>query len=99
MNPLIPPSIDLDHIPLDDRDYMISETHCEYEMLELYCWLEDKNVDKTDEIRLWELNLPHYIFSLTFHAPEFTRKCQDFYVPSQIVIMTPSGEILFIITT
>lgn len=53
-NPLIPPFIDLDHIPSRDRDYRLNETHCDYDFLESYCWLEDRNVDKSDEVRLWE---------------------------------------------
>ena len=50
INRLIPPSIDLDHIPLADRDYRINETLCDYDFMELYCWLEDKHTDKTHEI-------------------------------------------------
>ncbi|MDW3502790.1 hypothetical protein NQ272_26900, partial [Escherichia coli] len=57
INPLIPPSIDLDHIPLANRDYRISETQCDCEFLELYCWLEEKHVD-ADEIGLLESNIP-----------------------------------------
>ena len=98
VNPLIPPSIDLDHIPLADRDFRISETQCDCDFLELYCWLKDKHANKINEIVLWESNLSHYIFPLIFHAPEFTRKCQACYVPSQRAIMAPFGDILFTIT-
>lgn len=66
INSLIPPSIDLDHIPLADMDYIISETQCDCDFLELYCWLEDKHTYKIDEIGLLESNLPHYIFPLIF---------------------------------
>lgn len=99
VNPLIPPSIGLDRIPLVDRDYRISETQWDCEFLELYYWLEDKHVDKTDEIGLWDSNLPHYIFPLTFHALEFSKTSQACYVPGQRAIIAPSGDILFIITT
>ena len=61
--------------------------------------MEDKHANQTNEIGLWESNLPHYIFPLTFHVPEFTKKCQAYYVPSQRAIMAPSGDILFKITT
>ena len=99
INPLIIPSLDLDHIPLADKDYRINETHCDCDFLELYCWLEDKNTNKTDEIGLWESNLPHYIFPLTFQAAEFTRRCQACYVLAQRAIISPTGDILFTITT
>lgn len=52
INPLIPPFIDLDHTPLVHRDYIINETQCNCDFLELYCWLEDKHTDKTDEVGL-----------------------------------------------
>jgi len=52
VNPLIHPSLDLDHIPLADKDYRISETQCNSDFLELYFWLEDKHADKPDEIGL-----------------------------------------------
>ena len=51
-NPLIHPPIDLDHVPLVDRDYKINEIMCEFELFEIYCWLEDNYLDKTDDIRL-----------------------------------------------
>lgn len=66
INPLIPPSVDLDHTPLADRDYWITETLCDCDFLKLYCWLEEKHTGKNDEIRLWESNLPCYIFPMTF---------------------------------
>lgn len=66
VNNLIPPSVDSDHIPLADRDYRNNEAQCDYDFLELYCLLEDKNANKIGEIGLWESNLPHYIFPLTF---------------------------------
>jgi len=99
INPLIPLAVDLDHTPLADRDYKISETLCDCDFLELYCLLEDKHTDKTDEIGLWESNLPHYIFPLTFQAPEFTIRCQACYVPTERVIISPIYDILFTITT
>lgn len=98
INPLIPPFVDLDHIPLADRDFKINETQCDYNFLELYCWLEDKHIDKTDEIGLWESNIPHYIFPLTFQALKFTRRCQYYYVPVQRAIIAPTYDILFTIT-
>jgi len=98
VNTLIPPSVDLDHIPLADRDYRINQAQCDCDFLELYCWLEDKHADKIDEIGLWESNIPHYIFPLTFQAPEFTRRCQACYVLAQRAIIAPTSDILFTIT-
>jgi len=62
VNPLTPPSIVLDHIPLANRGYRINEIQCGCDFLYLYCFLEGKYGDKMDQIGLWEYNLPHYIF-------------------------------------
>ena len=61
INQLLPPTIDLDHIPLAGRKYKITETKCEFDLFELYCWFEDNFIDQTDEIGLWESNLPFYV--------------------------------------
>jgi hypothetical protein len=34
-NPILPPPVDLDHIPLVDKDYKITESRCEFEFFEL----------------------------------------------------------------
>lgn len=81
-----------------DKDYQIIETLCDCDFLKIYYWLEEKQYDKSDEIGLWESNLPHYIFPVTFQAPEFIRRCQDCYVPAQRAIIAPIGDILFTIT-
>ena len=64
----------------------------------MYFWLEEKYIDKSDDIQLWESNLPHYIFPRTHNTPEFIRKCHACYLPSQRAIIAPTGEILFAIT-
>jgi hypothetical protein len=97
-NPMIPPPIDLDHIPLADRDYKIAEPKCEFNFFELHCWLKDIFLDQSDEIGLWESNLPLYMFPQTYPFPEFVLKCQANYLPSQRAIASPTGEILFTIT-
>lgn len=61
--------VDLDHILLVDNDYKIHETLCEFELFEMHYWLEDKFIDNSDDIRLWESNFPHYIFPHTHNAP------------------------------
>lgn len=89
VNPLIFPSVDIHHTILADRDYMIHETNCDIDLFELYCWLEDKYIDQTDELQLWKSNLPYYIFHLTFNAPDFIRRCQASYLLNQRAIVNP----------
>ena len=52
VNPLIYPPIDFHHIPLANRDYTIHETLYEFDLFEMYCWLEEKFIDKFDDIQL-----------------------------------------------
>ena len=59
---MLPPTFQLHHIPLVDRDYKIAEEKCEFDLFELYFWFEDNLIDQNDEIGLWECNLPLYIF-------------------------------------
>jgi hypothetical protein len=73
-NPFLPPPVDLDKIPLSDKDHLISNTRCEVDFVDLQSWLNDTFLDQSDEIRLWESNLPLYIFPQVHHFPEFSLK-------------------------
>lgn len=64
----------------------------------MYCWLEEKFIDKSDDIQLWESNLSYYIFPCSHKTPEFIRKCHASYLPSQRAIVAPTGEIVLTIT-
>jgi hypothetical protein len=97
-NPMVPHPIDLDHIPMADRDYKVAKPKCEFNFFELHCWLKDIFLDQSDEIGLWESNLPLYMFPQTYPFPEFVLKCQANYMPRQRSISSPIGEIMFTIT-
>jgi hypothetical protein len=97
-NPFLPPPIDLDQIPLADKDYLIAEPKCEFDFFELHFWLRDTFLDQSDEIGLWESNLPLYLFPQIYHFPEFSLKFQVHYLPNQRAIVSSSGETLFTIT-
>jgi hypothetical protein len=55
-------------------------------------------LDQSDEIGLWESNLPLYLFPQIHHFPEFALKCQAHYIPDQNAIVSSSGDVLFFIT-
>jgi len=57
-NLFLPPPIDVDWIPLDDKDYLISETKCEFDLVELRSWFKDTFIDQSNDIRIWESNFP-----------------------------------------
>ena len=94
-NPMVYPQVDLDHIPLVDRDYKIHETKSDFDLFDVYCWLKDKILDEADDIIIWETKIPHYIFPKTHSFPELIRKCQSDYDINQRDIMNVIGEIFF----
>jgi len=51
-NLILPPSVDLDHIPLADKDYKIIVSRCEFYFFEFHSWLKDIFLDQSDEIEL-----------------------------------------------
>ena len=66
INPLQPHVLDVDHTPLADKDFKISDTVTDFNLLELHCWSHDKFIDQAHDIHLWDSNLPKYIFPQTF---------------------------------
>jgi hypothetical protein len=97
-NPFILLPIDLNRIPLEDKDHLIRDTRCEFDFADLQSWLKEVFLDQSNEIGLWESNLPLYLFPQIHHFPEFALKCQAHYIPEQRAIMSSSGEIIFLIT-
>jgi hypothetical protein len=39
-NPILPSTINLDHIPLEDKDYKITEPKCEFNFFEFHFWIK-----------------------------------------------------------
>jgi len=94
---LLPP-VDLDRIPLVNKDRLIADTKCDFDFANLHSWLKEVFLDQSDEIGLWESNLPLYLFPQIHPFPYFTLKCQAHYIPEKRSIVSSSGEILFLIT-
>ena len=99
VNPMLPPTIDLDHQPLVDQKYKITNTNYDFELYELHDWLKHKYLDLSDELVLWESSLPQFIFPQTHHFPDFVSWFQFRYIPNQRAIVTQKGDIVFIVTT
>jgi hypothetical protein len=97
-NPFLPPLVDLDLIPLVDKDYLISETRSDFDFSKLQSWFKDTFIDQSDEIGLWQSNFPLYIFPQIYHFPKFTLKCQAHYLPDQRTIVSLTGETFLLIT-
>jgi hypothetical protein len=97
-NPFLPPPVDLEKIPLVDKDKLIADTQCDFDFSDLQSWLREVFLDQSDEIGLWESNLPLYLFPQIHHFLEFTLKCQAQYILEQRVVVSSSGDTLFFIT-
>jgi hypothetical protein len=51
-NPFLTPPIDLDHIPLVDKDFKITDLKCKFNFFESHFSLKDIFLDESDEIGL-----------------------------------------------
>lgn len=58
--PLQTPHLDIDHLPLADRDFQIKDKTSPNNLLKLHCWRKDKFLNQNDDIHPWESNLPKY---------------------------------------
>jgi hypothetical protein len=97
-NPFVPPLVDLDKIPLVDKDRLIADTICTFDFSDLQSWLREVFLDQSDEVGLWESNLPLYMFPEVHHFPEFALKCRAHYIPEQKAIISSVGDVLFFVT-
>jgi hypothetical protein len=97
-NPFVPPPVDLDKIPLVDKDRLIADTECSFDFSDLQSWLREVFLDQSDEVGLLESNLPLYMFPQVHHFPEFALKCRAHYIPEQRAIISSLGNVLFFIT-
>jgi hypothetical protein len=61
-------------------------------------WFRDTFINQSNEIELWQSNLPLYPFPQVYHFPEFSLKCQAHYLPDHRSIVSSSGEQLFLIS-
>lgn len=99
VRPITTPHLDLDHIPLEDKDFQIKDTSVHESPLKLCCQYRDQYLNHADKIGLWESNLPKYQFPSVHTFPEIVHYCYTNWSPSQRVVMSPDYTVLFTITT
>ena len=97
VNPLQPPVVAVESLPLTDVEYKIVDPVVEFNLLDIHNWCYEKYLDK-DEIPIWETHLPKYIVPLTHPGQALIRLCQKHYEPDQRAIVNAEREILFTIT-
>lgn len=96
--PLQTPHLDIDHLPLVNRDFQIKDTTSASHLLKLHCWSKEKFLNHNDDIQLWESNLPKYLFPQVQKFPKIIHVGQLCYIPSQRATISPNQHILFAIT-
>ena len=99
VKPITTPRLDLDHLPLVDKDFQIKDTFVHESSLKLYCRYRDQYLNHADKIVFWESNLPKYQFHEVQIFLEIVHYCHANYIPSQRAVMSPNQTILFTITT
>ena len=52
VNPLQPPVIDIEHIPLADTDYKISDPIVEFNLLDIHNWCYEKYLYDQEEVHI-----------------------------------------------
>lgn len=68
VNPLIYPPVDIHHVHMADRDYKIHKTLCELDLFEMYCWLKDKYIEKSDDPTVGVKPTPLHLSSHPQHS-------------------------------
>jgi hypothetical protein len=51
-NLFLPPPVDLERIPLANKDRLIADTKCDFNFADLQSWLKEVFLDQSDEIGL-----------------------------------------------
>lgn len=87
--PMTTPHRDLDHLPLDDRDFQIKDLTFDETPLKIYCKYRDNSLKNADKIGLWESNLPKYQFPTVHIFPDIVHQCHVNYDPNMRVITSP----------
>lgn len=52
VSPLQTPHLDINHLPLADREFQIKDIASPAYLLKLHCWCKDKFLNQNDEIHL-----------------------------------------------
>jgi len=98
VRPISTPHLDLDHLPLVDKDFQIKDTTVLELLVKLYFRYRDQYLNHADKIDLWESNFPKYQFLEVHIFPEIVHYFHANYIHSQRAVMSPDQTILFTIT-
>lgn len=82
VRPISTPHLDLDHLPLADKDFQIKDTTVHESPLKLYYRYKYQYVrNHTDKIGFWESNLSKYQFPKVHIFPKIVHYFHENYIP------------------
>jgi len=90
VRPISTPHLDLDHLPLVDKDFKIKDTSVQESVLKVHCRSKDRYLNHVDEIGLWESNFPNYQFPKVHIFQEIVHYYHPKYIPSQRSVISPN---------
>lgn len=97
IRPINTSHLDLDHLPLADRDFQIRDTTAIELLLKIHCLSKDRYLNHRHDIGLSESNSPRYQFCQVHIFPEISHMCYACYVPNRRAIMSHDQKVLFTI--
>jgi len=98
--PLNAPHGELEWQPLADRDYQIGEEVLTSKRYHIHVLneLKAKHLSGTDILGIWDSFLPIFKLPQVNVFPDLIHQCSANYDPTQRVVLSPSGSVLFYIT-
>lgn len=96
--PLNAPHEELEWLPLADKDFQINDIMGNKSHLQGFCEIRNSHRNKANIFGIWESNMPMYYFPYVNVFSDLIHQCHANYEPTQRVVMSPSGAVLFYIT-
>ena len=60
VKPITTPNLDLDHLPLENRNFQIRDTSAYEILLKIHCLSKDIYLNHSNDIGLWDSSFPKY---------------------------------------
>ena len=98
ISPLNAPHLDLEWLPLVDRDFQIKDMMGLNSHLKTVYQFKSNHRNNTDILGIWQSSMPIYFLPSVNVLPEFIHLFHENYDPTQREILSPDGSVLFYIT-
>ena len=96
--PLNAPHMDIEWLPLADRDFQIRDMMGLTTHLKAVGQFKHNHRNNTDVLGIWKSSMPRYYLPEVNVLPDFIHLCHAHYEPTLRAILRPDGSVLFYIT-